>query len=198
MDASPPGFCLDYLKDSGSRNSDLIRLIFLILFVFSVLGLVFIATTIMYSSKLQSHPQPMIAWICIAEACMSYNALMEVLNPVMVICYLSSWRIFGFTLGKPMSTDDDKKRLVNRLCQSNQIFYSFFQLISLMLNLCLCIDLILTIYDPFSPAYRRTAKYYFGSITASFILVMVIFGMDAHINGDTDSEFDCIDNTKPD
>lgn len=47
-----------------------------------------------------------------------------------------------------------------------------------MLNLCLCIDLILTIYDPFSPAYRRTAKYYFGSITASLILVLIIFGID--------------------
>ena len=47
-----------------------------------------------------------------------------------------------------------------------------------MLNLCLCIDLILTIYDPFSPAYRRTAKYYFGSITASIILVMIIYFAD--------------------
>ena len=106
--ASPPDFCKDYLDPTESQgtNSDLIRLIFIILFFFSVLGLIFIATTIMYSSKLQSHPQPMIAWICIAEACMSYNALMEVLNPVMVICYLSSWRMFGFTLGKEMETED--------------------------------------------------------------------------------------------
>lgn len=51
-----------------------------------------------------------------------------------------------------------------------------------MLNLCLCIDLILTIYDPFSPAYRRTAKYYFGSITASLILVLIIFGIDTSAN----------------
>jgi len=39
----------------------------------------------------------MIAWICIAEACMSYNALIEVINPVMVICYLSTYRIYGWT-----------------------------------------------------------------------------------------------------
>ena len=51
-----------------------------------------------------------------------------------------------------------------------------------MLNLCLCIDLILTIYDPFSPAYRRTAKYYFASIVSSFCLVMIIFGMDVNAN----------------
>jgi len=40
----------------------------------------------------------MIAWICIAEACMSYNALMEVINPVFVICYFSSYRILGYSL----------------------------------------------------------------------------------------------------
>jgi len=65
-----------------------------------------------------------------------------------------------------------------------------------MLNLCLCIDLILTIYDPFSPAYRRTAKYYFGSVTASFILVLVIFGMDLSANAGGE-EFDCIASTGP-
>ena len=44
-----------------------------------------------------------------------------------------------------------------------------------MLNLCLCIDLILTIYDPFSPAYRRTKMYYLFSIASSVVLVMVIY-----------------------
>ena len=112
----PPAFCDPYLSDEGSGNSDLIRLIFALLFFFSVMGLIFIATTIMYSNKLQSHPQPMIAWICIAEACMSYNALMEVLNPVMVICYVSAWRILGYTLFKPMDTEPEQKQLMNRLC----------------------------------------------------------------------------------
>lgn len=68
------------------------------LFVLSVSGLITIALTIMLNSKLQTHPQMMIAWICMAEACMSYNALIEVLNPVIVICYLSSYKIFSFTV----------------------------------------------------------------------------------------------------
>ena len=101
---APPKFCEMYL-DTESQN-DVVRLIFFVLFLFSVMGLIFIATTIMYSNKLQSHPQPMIAWICIAEACMSYNALMEVLNPMFVICYLSSWRLLGYTVGKDMDDKD--------------------------------------------------------------------------------------------
>lgn len=70
------------------------------LFTISAAGLLVIASTIMLSSKLQTHPQPLIAWICIAESCMSYNALMEVLNPVTIICYFKSYKILGYTLGK--------------------------------------------------------------------------------------------------
>ena len=40
----------------------------------------------------------MIAWICIAEACMSYNALIEVINPLYFICYTESYHIFSESL----------------------------------------------------------------------------------------------------
>ena len=39
---------------------------------------------------------------------MSYNALMEVLNPMFVICYLSSWRLLGYTVGKDMDSKDQQ------------------------------------------------------------------------------------------
>lgn len=70
------------------------------LFAFSAAGLLIIAFTIMLSSKLQAHPQPLIAWICIAEACMSYNALIEVINPVTFICYFKSYKILAYTFDK--------------------------------------------------------------------------------------------------
>lgn len=70
------------------------------------MGLIFIATTIMFNKKLQTHPQMLIAWICVAEACMSYNALMEVLNPVYVICYFSMYRILGGSLFRDVSDVD--------------------------------------------------------------------------------------------
>ena len=69
----------------------------------------------------------MIAYICIAEACMSWNALMEVLNPVYVICYISSYKILGYSLFKGGDLrEDEKEKLANTQCQSNQIFYSYF------------------------------------------------------------------------
>ena len=64
-----------------------------------------------------------------------------------------------------------------------------------MLNLCLCVDLILTIYDPFSPAYRRTKLYYIFSVTVSFFLVMIIYGIDVASNNNNDVTWDCISET---
>ena len=153
----------------------------------SVCGLIFIATTIMFNKKLQTPPQPMLAWICIAEACMSYHALIEVINPLYFICYTKSYRTFWktiFHLNVDKGSKDETKA-ANILCESNQIFYAFFQLISLTLNTCLCIDLILTIYDPFSPAGRRTKLYYLFSLVISTFIIIIIFGIDTGLDKKT-------------
>lgn len=134
----------------------------------------------------------MIAWICIAEACMSFNALIEVLNPLVVICYVSSYKILAFTF---FNGEESYLKYANMQCQSNQIFYAFFQLISLTLNMCLCFDLIMTIYDPFSPAKRRTKWYYGCSLASSVLLVLIIFGLDTSQNNSTVTQYDCINST---
>ena len=54
----------------------------------------------------------MIAYICLAEACMSYNALIEVINPMYFICYTSSYKILnGFLLGV-----QDNEEVANMQC----------------------------------------------------------------------------------
>ena len=190
-------FCAKYSFTSDTTSTDVYMFTFVSLFIISVLGLLFIASTIFYNNKLQSHPQPMIAWICIAEACMSWNALMEVINPVSVICYFSFYRVFGITIFHYHMDQADQFHQLNTLCQSNSMFYSFFQLVSLTLNLCLCIDLIMTIYDPFSPAYRRTNLYYMFSITSSVVLVLIIFAIGQKQTDDNNIEYDCLDQTIP-
>ena len=55
----------------------------------------------------------MIAWICLAEACMSYNALIEVLNPVFFICYFSTYRILGYTIFKDTHDMNEMESLAN-------------------------------------------------------------------------------------
>ena len=139
----------------------------MILWLLSTIGLVFVAQTILYNKQLQGHPQMLIAYICMAECCMSWNALIQVLGPVYVSCYLGLDQIFAWTAmsgqgqywrGTFNTTD---KCAADLMCNSNALFFQFFQLLSLMLNVCLCAYLILTIQSPFTPAGNR-AKWYYG------------------------------------
>ena len=70
----------------------------------------------------------MIAWICLAEACMSWNGLFEVINPMLVICYTEMFQIFGYTIKmwNYTGTETQAEQYSEILCQSNQYFYSFF------------------------------------------------------------------------
>ncbi len=52
-----------------------------------MMGTVFVATTIFYSKKLQTHPQPLIAYICICEAMSSFNAMMQAIGAKTFIGY---------------------------------------------------------------------------------------------------------------
>lgn len=46
---------------------------------------------------------------------------------------------------------------------------------SLILNLCLCLDLIMTIYSPFSPSAGRSTLYYFFTAIASITLIISLY-----------------------
>ncbi len=62
------------------------------------------------------------------------------------------------------------------MCKSNPIFFQFFQLLSLCLNVSLCADLILTIQSPFTPASGRSKWYYGISVllpTAMAIIIII-------------------------
>ena len=50
------------------------------------------------------------------------------------------------------------------LCESNQVVFQYFQLLSLAFNFCLCHDLIMTLKSPFYPGKRRMKFYVIGSM----------------------------------
>ena len=62
-----------------------------------------------------------------------------------------------------------------------------FQLLSLMLNICLCVDLILTIQSPFTPASSRSKFYYLASAALPLLLVLIIYGADSSQTNDCSS-----------
>ena len=58
--------------------------------------------------------------------------------------------------------------------------------------MCLCLDLIWTIWDPFSPANRRNKWYYGISIVMSFALVTLMYFIQ------NEDKMDCVDEYKAD
>ena len=120
----------------------------------------------------------LIAYICIAEALMSYNALAQVINPVYYACYLGLPTLFTYTAqGASKHTQAGLKCATNLLCGSNGIFFEGFQLLSLWLNVCLCADLVLTLWSPFTPAANRAKFYYLlsGTITVVSMIYLAAF-----------------------
>jgi hypothetical protein len=126
----------------GSHNY--INFIYSAMAIPSILGSVLVALTIFYNKKLKVHPSPLIAYICICEAISCYNGLVWAVSSPYVICYFDLLYIFEATVKfyVPSVEPHDTYEL---LCLTNEVMFQYFQLASLFLNLCLCIDLILTL-----------------------------------------------------
>ena len=178
---APPGYdydpyCQCYQASAiEAYSSDKMNAIFVLLFLMSVAGLAFVSITIFYDKRLQAHPQPLIAYICVAEALMSWNALLQVLNPVYISCYFGLDQILSWTLFNFNPTISQLWNSLNALCWSNSMSFIFFQICSLMLNLCLCLDLILTMFSPFKPASSRVKWYLCFSCFMPFLFVLQIY-----------------------
>ena len=129
-------YCQCYISEfdtyTAQGSSNAMRGIFVLLFLLSISGLCFVSLTIIYDKRLQAHPQPLIAYICIAEALMSYNALLQVLNPVWISCYFGLDQIFAWTTGHFYMAENREQGVkdlwasLNTLCWSNSNFFLFF------------------------------------------------------------------------
>lgn len=128
----------------------------------------------------------LIAQICLAECCMSWNAFIQVVGPVYINCYFGLSKIFSFSLFQGeywRGTQFTSMQCAsNYLCNTNPLFFQFFQLLSLGLNFCLCHDLVRTIKSPFSPASRRQSWYMAVSWVAPIIMVIIIHAFKAPQN----------------
>jgi len=109
-----------------------------------MMGSVLVALTIFYNKKLKVHPSPLIAYICMCEAISCFNGFIWAVSSPYVICYFNLLWIFEATVHwkVPMNEPHHTFEL---LCLSNQLIFQYFQLASLFLNMCLCVDLVLTL-----------------------------------------------------
>jgi len=156
-------YCKDITKpdaDTPDTNWEYAqRAIYSALAVLSILGLTVVALSIFLNKKLSGHPSPLIARICIVEAVGCWSALIRYLRPKVFICYFQSYVLFGNATSVIWGKKPNYYESLLILIWSNEIINNFFQLVSLSLNLFLCIDLILTLQSPFEVARRRMTYY---------------------------------------
>lgn len=146
-----------------------LRLMYAILAILSMLGLCVVAVSIFYNKQLGEHPSPLIARICVVEAIMSWNSLLSFIKPKFIVCYFDAYIAFG-----PMTGQTYYEAFV-MLIIANDLINNTVQLISLFLNLFLCIDLVLTLWSPFNVTHNRLANYTMASVTAAVGLVVYIY-----------------------
>lgn len=96
--------------------------IMITLALFSMVGSVFVATTILYSKKLQVHPQTLIAYTCMCEAISSFNGLMWTIDTRRVIDYLDTHQLFSWCYFFSVQPKD-YDRAQSILTDSNDIFF---------------------------------------------------------------------------
>lgn len=110
----------------------------------------------------------MIGYISLFEAISAYNTVVWICSTVEWIEYFGLEWIMHFSTFTLMPNDYNCKAL----CALNQrLGVFFFSMMSLGMNLCLCIDLILTLKQPFYPASRWEKWYLIGSFLFSIIVV---------------------------
>ena len=112
----------------------------------SMFGSMFVATMIFTSKKLQVHPQTLIAYTCLSEAISSFNGAIWAMGTEFIIEYLDLHIVFARSV---LFNDAAKDEAMDILKYANDFCFQYFSLLTLLLNTCLCIDLILTLKNPF-------------------------------------------------
>lgn len=130
----------------------------------SMIGSIFVATMIFSSKKLQVHPQRLIAYTCLSEAISSFNGVIWSIGTKKVINYLDMGSLFEYTVLFQERNKFEQTTGLDILEYSNDFFFQYFSLLTLALNTCLCVDLILTLKNPFQPAKNRMLLYLSASL----------------------------------
>jgi hypothetical protein len=121
-------------------------------------GSIFVASMIFTSKKLQVHPNRLIGFTCLSEAISCFNGVIWTMGTKRIINYLDMNQVWSWTCY--FSTDPSSYDTATKvLTYSNDFSFQYFSLLTLFLNSCLCIDLILTLKSPFTPAKNRMAVY---------------------------------------
>ena len=114
-----------------------------------------------------SHPNKLIYYMCLCEGIIAYQAMISQMSVAKVICYFDLQGLLQATTFYAMNETE----AIQLLRTSNFNFLQFFEFISLALNFFLCLDIVLTMRNPFYPHDRRMRFY----LPLSVVIAAVCF-----------------------
>lgn len=169
------GVCTDMI-DVETYIDDNLKAFFSILGAVSICASVFVTISIFTVPKLRSHPNGMIGFISLFEGIACFHTVVWSINSMSYIQFFGLQKLMQYTfIAPPMMSEEEACK---SLCSINRIIGSlFFSLMSLGMNTWLCIDLYLTLKQPFYPAGRRLKYYLLFSFlfSASIVTVLAIY-----------------------
>jgi len=118
----------------------------------------------------------MIGYISIFEAISTLHVLIWTLGSVDLIDYFGLSHLLHYTFSLSLETS------CKLLCESNQrLGVQLFTFMSLGMNFCLCLDLVLTLRSPFTQGSKRMKFYLMGSFALSFFLIAITWSTSEQI-----------------
>jgi len=161
---------LDTYTDSEMQR----RAVYTLIGFISIGAAVLISLMMIWNPKLMMHPNKLILYMCISEALGTYHALVATVGVKSFICYFGLHKIWiETTFG---IWDDSKATSLNRLQDTNYLMMQYFEFMSLVCNIFLGIDIILTLRSPFYPHSRRMKFYEIGAVIIPFFLTIFCIG----------------------
>jgi len=127
-----------------------------------------------YNPKLMEHPGKLIFLMCLCEAISVWSTVIQALGASKVICYFGINETLEASVGWLYPNIHDNSISVLQNC--NFVIQHYFQLVSLSLNFCLCLDVVLTMSSPFSPHERRMKFYVITCIIMAALISAVTPG----------------------
>lgn len=150
--------------------------------MFSIFASIFVFISVFSVPKLRAHPNNMIGFISLFEGIGTYHTVVWAINSMQFIEFFGLQKLIQYTFIFPPITST--KDACQTLCGFNRIIGSgFFGLMSLGMNTCLCIDLYLTLKQPFYPASRRLKFYLLGSVIFSASVMVIMTSYASSKNG---------------
>ena len=139
----------------------------------SVTLCIFIVATIYTNKKLKGiHPSKLIAVMAVSLMCCTWHIGIWKMHSIYVICYTDANKYYKFLHGNITETE-----AIKELVHSNDEWFNLWQMIFLVLCICMCIDLFATFTNPLYPMERRLRIYFTLTIVIPLILIKYTNGI---------------------